>query len=240
MTAGGSIRRWGPPLVGLALAACAYGLFARLATYPPDAPPGLWNIVLDVACSPQFLTYVVFPFWIVVAAIACARATSSVRRLRLGSDGRAIRAAAGQLGRVLIAGAVAVCLGAVLAAIGLPLRAVPLPDSAAGRYFSIGVPPVVALAAQAALTAAMLMAVALLLVALHIRWGSWPLLVTVAACLFAWVAASANGLILGWPSLTSSIDAAVVISGMFPVALACLVAAALVPSGYLLLRDAVR
>lgn len=225
------------PLGALLVAACAYGAFARVNTYGPGALPGVWNIVLDVACSPLFVTYAVVPFWTGAALVASADAVSSSRRLRLGSDRLAIAAAAGRLARLQFWGTLAVCLGSALAGVGQPILAVPDPRSAAGRFFAVGVPPALGLIAQIMLTSVMLMALAIILVALLIRSGSWVLVVTVAALFFAWIASGANGLVVGGPSLTGSIDVAAVLHGAFPFAICGLVTIAVLVSVAVVARE---
>ncbi len=175
------------------MAGLGYG--TRLLPEPGDlvAPPGAWDLALDLATEPHFITYVILMAWLVRLVIAQPVAVPGL--IRLGSFRRlaavSCAAAVPPIG-VTLATLTAAWLIAS-AALGLRWSGDPTPGTAAARLSLVGISAPLGLLLQIALIVLSLITIQFLFTTLWVVFRRRAVEILSALALWLWAAAATMG-----------------------------------------------
>ena len=185
-----------PAGIAIALGGVAYG---GLTLNEPGAiaHASAWNLALDTANDPHFITWIVLTAWLLRILLRRGASLSVAKLIKWGSYRRLVL---GTLMSALRPITAAICaLGVAwmiaIASLHLPWTADPATGTAAGRLLALGIPAPVGLLVQVTLVCTVLLVLELLFLTLQIAWDKPAIEIMVALGLWLWAGAAATGLI---------------------------------------------
>lgn len=178
----------------------AYALAVRAQPSSSSDFVGTWDVILGVANSPQFLSFVIVPSWLLMSVVGARKVYSAEFLIRVGSYRAHLWFLCSTGLRTIFSNLLLLAAAFALASFGLPKESSLAPGSVAAVFLGMNLVPTLALPLQVLLLTLTLITMQAALVALRLVTGKGAIEVIGAISIGAWVLLSVGGLIPAeWP-----------------------------------------